>query len=405
MFPQRAPRSWPWCLVPVLAGLLLSPAMRAGPAEEAQAKRIARLIRQLGDDEFARREAATRELAALGKPALRALRNVAGSSEDPEVRRGAARAIALMAARMPGLLQEAEVVHQIDWPGVHTFTTSFSPDGRYFLAGGDSGAVRLYETKSGKLVHELAGHEHYIGHAIFTPDGKQVLSFSAGHALHVWDVGTGKELRKLAERAGGVYSVDLTRDGKQAVTGCGDGALRLWDFATGKELRKFGSHPGGCVGYFTPDGKQVLSAHGATLWLWDVATGKEVRAFKGHTAPLYDFFLLPGGSQALSYSTDQTARVWDLATGKEVRKLDVGPGMSDIRGLALSPDGKQVLVGGARSTEVRLIELATGAEVHRFALAAPARGLSFSRDGRLAASGAWRGFVYLLRVPGIFDDD
>src|SRR5262249_19119273 len=153
------------------------------------------------------------------------------------------------------------------------------------------------------------------------------------------------------------------------------------------------------------DGKQILSGSDRTLHLWDIASARKVLMFEGHTAPLYGLFVMPGGKQALSYSVDQTARVWDLATGKEVRRLNVGPRMSDIRGLALSPDGKCILVGGAHSNEVRLIELATGKEIHRFLLAAPARGLSFSRDGRYAASGTWRGFVHLLRMPGIFDDD
>jgi WD40 repeat protein len=257
--------------------------------------------------------------------------------------------------------------------------------------------------KTGNLVRELTGHEHWIGHAIFTPNGKQVLSFSLDRTLRTWDVETGKEVRKQ-QYTEGICSVDLTRDGKWAVTGCTDGSLRLWEFATGKEVRKFAGHPSGCMGYFTPDGKQLVSVCGRTLRLWDVATGKELRKFEGHEAPVFDVFVLPGGKRALSYSADQTARVWDLATGKEVSKVDVGPELSDIRGLALSPDGKRILVGGRRGNEVRLIELASGTEIHRFTLAAPARGLSFSRDGRLAASGTWRGFVYLWRMPMIFDD-
>jgi hypothetical protein len=54
---------------------------------------------------------------------------------------------------------------------------------------------------------------------------------------------------------------------------------------------------------------------------------------------------------------------------------------------------------------VRLLELATGKEVHRFWLEVNPRGLSFSRDGRMAASGSWRGRVYVWRMPGIFDLD
>jgi WD40 repeat protein len=330
---------------------------------------------------------------------------VAASSKDPEVRQRAERTIAAIAAMLPGLLQQAEEIHRIPWPGVHAYSTTFSPDGRHVLAGGDGNTLRLYDVMTGALVHELAGHEHWIRHAIFTPDSKHVLSWSLDGTLRLWDVGKGKQVRTFEKYPDGIFSVDLTRDGKWAVSGCGDGTLRLWEFASGKEVRKFEGHTGGCLGYFTPDGKQILSFSGSTLHLWDVGTGKSLRTFDGHTAPVFDVVVLPGGRQALSYSMDQTARVWDIATGKELRSLDVGPDMSDIRGLALSPDGKRILVGGRRSNEVRLIELATGKEIHRFEVAAPARGLSFSRDGRHAASGTWRGFVHLLRMPGIFDDD
>ena len=103
------------------------------------------------------------------------------------------------------------------------------------------------------------------------------------------------------------------------------------------------------------------------------------------------------------FRSDATARVWDLATGKEEKKLELGANLADIRGVALSPDGKHILVGTNGPYMVRLLELASGKEVHRFGCLTSPRGLSFSRDGRLAAGGSWRGLVYLWRVPGIFD--
>jgi WD40 repeat protein len=379
--------------------LALGPS-RAGPEGEASAERIDALIKQLGDRRFARREAASKELEGLGRPAFRALRRAAVASTDPEVRQRAERIMTVIGTRVPGLVQQAAEIHRIAWPGVHVYHTAFSPDGRHVLAGGDSGTVRLYEVKTGAVVRELAGP-----FGMFTPDGKQILSCSGDRTLHVWEAGTGKEVRKLDGPEAGIYSVDLTPDGKWVVTGRADGTLRLHEFATGKEVRKFEAGSGGCLGCFTPDGKQIFSACGRTLQLWDAATGKKLRTFEGHTAGLFGLFVLPGGKQGLSYSPDQTARVWDLATGKEVIKLNVGPNMSDIRGLALSPDGKRILVGAAQSNELRLIELTSGKEVHRFNLAVPARGVSFSRDGRLAATGTWRGFLHLLRMPGVFDED
>jgi uncharacterized protein (TIGR03067 family) len=50
------------------------------------AARITQLVEQLGAAGYAKREAAERELAAIGIPALAALKSAAGGSDDPEVR-------------------------------------------------------------------------------------------------------------------------------------------------------------------------------------------------------------------------------------------------------------------------------------------------------------------------------
>jgi WD40 repeat protein len=387
-----------------LATLSLSMLLLGGahPATES-ASRIAALIEQLGDDSFDKREAASKALDDIGVPAVRFLWKAAATSKDPEIRWRAERVIQTIAARVPGLVQKGEEIHRIAWNGIHSYNTTFSADGRYFLAGGDGSTLRLYEVKSGKLLHELTGHTHWAQHAVFLPDGKQALSASMDGTLRLWNLTTGKEVRKLDGHAGGAYSVDVSRDGKWSVSAGADKTVRLWDMAKGKEVRTFEGHTDGCMALFTPDGKQILSSgHDRTMRLWDVASGKEVRTFEGHTAALYGAFALPDGKRALSYSADATARVWNLATGKEEKKLDLGANLADIRGVALSPDGKHILVGTNGPYMVRLLELASGKEVHRFSCLTSPRGLSFSRDGRLAAGGSWRGFVYLWRVPGIF---
>jgi RNA polymerase sigma factor (sigma-70 family) len=69
-------------------------AQAAPPMTKAQAapdnKYIERLISQLGSDEFDAREAATRALKALGKPALNALQEAATKNADAEIRNRAA---------------------------------------------------------------------------------------------------------------------------------------------------------------------------------------------------------------------------------------------------------------------------------------------------------------------------
>src|SRR5262245_16070733 len=56
---------------------------------ESQPAEIERLIKQLGSDSFAEREAASKVLKDIGEPALEALNKVASHSHDAEVRRRA----------------------------------------------------------------------------------------------------------------------------------------------------------------------------------------------------------------------------------------------------------------------------------------------------------------------------
>lgn len=392
-----------WTLAIFCLALML---LGAAPLTPTSAARIAALIEQLGDDSFDKREEASKTLVNIGVPAVRFLRKAASTNEDPEIRLRAERVIQTIAGRVPGLVQKGEDIHRIAWTGIHCYNSTFSPDGRSFLVGGDGGTLRLYEVKSGKLLHELTGHTRWVQHAVFLPDGKQALSASMDGTLRLWDLTSGKEIRKLAGNAGGVYSVDVSRDGKWVVSAGADRTLRLWNLANGQEVRKFEGHTEGCMAQFSPDGKQILSSgHDRTMRLWDVASGKEVRKYEGHTAALYGAFFLPDGKRALSYSADATARVWDLATGKEEKKLNLGANLADIRGVALSPDGKHILVGTNGPYMVRLLDLASGKEIHRFNCGTSPRGLSFSHDGRLAGGGSWRGVVYLWRVPGIFESE
>src|SRR5438309_2064580 len=63
---------------------------------------IARLVKQLGDDEFMKREDATTRLKEIGEPALDALQQ-AKTSNDAEVRRRAAEIVAVLENKLYGV--------------------------------------------------------------------------------------------------------------------------------------------------------------------------------------------------------------------------------------------------------------------------------------------------------------
>jgi uncharacterized protein (TIGR03067 family) len=90
----------------VIVGLVSLP---ANADDGADAERVATLIKQLGADEFAQREAASKELEAIGEPALAPLREAAKSGRDAEVRLRAAQIIKAIAVRTAKLESDKEL--------------------------------------------------------------------------------------------------------------------------------------------------------------------------------------------------------------------------------------------------------------------------------------------------------
>src|SRR4051812_11781249 len=83
----------------LLALSLLLPLLAAAPPAGPSRAEVARLITQLGDDDFDTREAATERLKEIGEPALDALHE-ATTSDDLEVRRRARRIIPAVEDRL-----------------------------------------------------------------------------------------------------------------------------------------------------------------------------------------------------------------------------------------------------------------------------------------------------------------
>jgi RNA polymerase sigma factor (sigma-70 family) len=247
------------------------------------------------------------------------------------------------------------LVHQLDGGEKNTFAgpIAFSPDERMLASGGLTETLRLWDLKTGKEIRRLrvqppgpkekSDPPHLSGlveAVVFSHDGLILASAAKDAPVRLWDVATGKVIRSLPGNRYGAYSLAFAPDGKTLASGEAEGAIRVWETATGKEVRRIQAHGAFVSGLaFIHDGKTLITSGDSAIRLWEVRTGVEIVPDRGHTTGIHSSVVLPDGRTVVTGSEDYAVRWWDLATGKELRRLASLSDGAPSWGMVLSPNG------------------------------------------------------------------
>jgi len=226
--------------------------------------------------------------------------------------------------------------------------------------------------------------------AAFSADDRGVVAFSKGivshdpvkqkAAINLWD----------PQRASAPQIVRLDINNAQAVAFSSNrgllaggtlGGIIVYDVTTGRRL---GLLEAGWVDdlVFMPGDGKVLSARGTNLEVWDLELKISTRRYAGPQSRIRRLALSPDGRWAVSISKDGVACLHDLQ--EQSTGWSVNCGVLTLRGICISPDGTTVLIGAPEG--VRMLDLATGTEVRRFNDFGNLS-IAVSPDGKRAVSG------------------
>ena len=234
----------------------------------------------------------------------------------------------------------------------------------------------------------LLGHQEEVTALAMGPDGRRLISADRSGAIWVWDLKTGRTVGKLTGHDGPVTSVRLSWDGLTAVSGGADRTLRLWDLENMTLVRTLLGHEGKVTAVgVSPDGRLALSGSlDGTLQLWDLVSQVAMRRFEGHQDVVLAVDFGPDGQAALSGSRDRTARVYEPLSGRTLRILKGHRGA--VTAAAVGPD-RRYLVTGSADEQVLLWEAAVEAHFETFkGHSAAVTSLAFCPDGRFVLSGS-----------------
>ena len=320
-----------------------------------------------------------------------------------------------------------------------TWCVSFSPDNSTFATVSSDQTLRLTDADTLQVKQTLRGHEHEVWCVAFSPDGKLLATGGKDQKVMLWSGTshhTGTNLPNQRE-----FRPFFSPDGARLVTlGTGGSSLSsmMWNLkdgslmdipgrqmlgfsADGTKLVRWGTDgrsleflspestnvtkvalegfdeksKGVEHGGFSPDWKMLFATDelGRVL-VWEVATGKVLQRFQGPSPPI-SAGVISRQHLALGAQQENVLRLYDLGSGREFQ-LKGHKGRA--RGLAFSPDGTMLASGSVDGT-IRLWDTATGAAVATLpGHMEETSDVAFSPDGRTLASVNMRLSVRLWHI-------
>jgi WD40 repeat protein len=114
-------------------------------------------------------------------------------------------------------------------PPFWDLSVALSPDGRMLAVGGFGTVVRLWDVRTGKLVHELDQRGNGAFTLEFSPDGRTLAVSGFEPVASLWDVATGVQVGPQLTAGDRRTMIDLSPDGRQLLETHGNGEGAVWD--------------------------------------------------------------------------------------------------------------------------------------------------------------------------------
>lgn len=216
---------------------------------------------------------------------------------------------------------------------------AFRGDGARFVAANDHGPLKIYDTASGTVVGELAGHRGWVHAVAFA--GSRIASAGRDNTLRAWDAEKNVLLWSKAETRAGALT--LSPDAALLASTDANGKIQLWDVATGKLLRTLGPGEGNWSFdvAFSADGKRVAAGNNRVR-VFEVATGRLLATVGAEGGKRVRALALSSDGSRLATASD-AVRLWRVPEGTVERIWQVNTG---IGALVFSTDG--TLLGAAK---------------------------------------------------------
>ncbi len=109
------------------------------------------------------------------------------------------------------------------------YALAFGPAGDRLATAGADQLVRIWDTRTLRLIGTLRGHEYAANAVVFSPDGSRLVTGSSDRTIRIWDPVSQEQLAILHGHRREVASIAFSFDGTRIVSSSLTRAVRVWD--------------------------------------------------------------------------------------------------------------------------------------------------------------------------------
>lgn len=302
----------------------------------------------------------------------------------------------------------------------------YTPDANR-LAIANSGNVSLYDGKTSEKLAELIGHTAPVLTLTFSANSEILASGGEDKKGRMWNVRTGELMHILGGETtahkGALNTLAFSGNGEMFYSASiEDGSIRYWNPLDGGCYRASGGTSDMTTttvafsryGEFFAEAVEMtmsIKARKFAVFSSETDTGNDLAPiFTKHSQKIVALTISPSGEYIATGSSDWTIEVWKVGT-EPLTGMDIGNPLWILRGhagtvtsVAFSPTGK-ILVSGSADQRVRLWDLSTGEHLHTFSNhTSKISALAFAGDDVLA-SGSSDGTVFIWDLRKIISTD
>jgi WD40 repeat protein len=228
-------------------------------------------------------------------------------------------------------------------------SVTFSSDGTSLVSGSDDGTLKLWDVQTGGVVKTFHDHTSYVFSVSISSNHTTIASGSHDKTICLWDIQTGEchciinqeqfvdyvsfsptNPQHLVSVSGGVvwqwdidgHQIDPTYkgshtafspDGTHLVLCEGKEVIVIQNSGSGAIVVKFPADSDSKCCCFSPDGRLVAVAAGATAYVWDITSSDPclIGTFTGHEAQISSL-TFSSSSSLISASDDQSVKFWQI---------------------------------------------------------------------------------------------